>query len=93
MLGWKTCKCCHETDELPNPKAQPNPRRIRLNVVFEPLFPTEDNFSWVGIGFYTGNRLQESNLNQILRKHPIVWLIGQIMIRVYHTKILLNEKT
>ena len=20
LLGWKTCKCCHETDKLPNPR-------------------------------------------------------------------------
>ena len=31
-------------------QGQPNPRKIRLKVAFGPLFPTEINFWWVGIG-------------------------------------------
>ena len=33
-------------------QGQPNPRNIRLKVVFGPLFPTANNFSWIGIGLY-----------------------------------------
>ena len=32
-------------------QGQPNPRKIRLKVAFGPLFPTANNFSWVGIDF------------------------------------------
>ena len=43
-------KCYCETDELPNPRpTQPN--KIRLKVAFGPLFPTTNQFSWVGIDF------------------------------------------
>ena len=31
-------------------QGQPNPTRIRLKVVFGPLFPTANVFLWVGIG-------------------------------------------
>ena len=50
---------------------QPNPRKNRLKVAFGPLFPTANTLSWVGIDFYVGNRLQEIQPNQILRKHPV----------------------
>ena len=32
-------------------QGQPTPRKIRLKVAFGPLFPTANNFSWVGICF------------------------------------------
>ena len=32
-------------------QGEPNPRNVRLKVVFGPLFPTANIFSWVGIGF------------------------------------------
>ena len=48
LLGWKTYtgRNYDETGELPNP------RKNRLKVVFGPLFPTANIFSWwVGIDF------------------------------------------
>ena len=36
-----------------------------------PLFPTANIFPWVGI-VYIGNGLQETQPNQILRKHPTI---------------------
>ena len=45
MLGWKTCKYYYETDELPNPNGQPNPRKIRLKVAFGcATFPDSTQF-------------------------------------------------
>ena len=32
-------------------QGQPNPRKSRLKVAIGPLFPTANNFSWVGAGF------------------------------------------
>ena len=32
-------------------QGQPNPRKIGLKVVFGPIFPTANIFSWVGIDF------------------------------------------
>ena len=74
LLGWNTFEYFYETDERPNPRpTQPNPRKIRSKVAFGPLFPTANIFSWVGIDsiYLIGNRLQETQPNQILRKHPI----------------------
>ena len=48
VLGWGTCKYYYETDELP--KANPTPQKIRLKVTSGALFPTANQFSWVGIG-------------------------------------------
>ena len=36
----------------PPTQGQPNPRKIRLQVAFGPLFPTENIFSWVGVDFF-----------------------------------------
>ena len=44
-------KYYYETDELPNPRRTQPKNKQRLEVVFWPLFPTADNFSWVGIDF------------------------------------------
>ena len=69
LLGWESYKYYYETDELPNPRPT-QLKKIRLKVAFGPLFPTANNFSWVGIDFiYLGNRLRETQPNQILRKH------------------------
>ena len=41
LLGWKTCKYYYETDELPNPKANPTQEKVlrsRLNVAFGATF-------------------------------------------------------
>ena len=38
------------TDELPNPRPT-QPKKNRLKVAIETLFPTANNFSWVGSGF------------------------------------------
>ena len=46
---------------------QPNPRKIRRNVAFGPLFPTANNFSWIGIGFIQEvdyKKLTQSNSSQ-----------------------------
>ena len=52
LMGWKTCKYYYETDELPNPKANPTQEKIGEKWHFGPLFPTQqNNFSWVGIDF------------------------------------------
>ena len=60
MLGWKTWKYYYETDELPNPKGQPNPRKNRLKVTFGPLFPHSKHFFGGWDWFSIGNRPQES---------------------------------
>ena len=54
-------------------QGQPNPRKIRLEAAFGPLFP-ETNTWYFLVGwdwFYVGNRLQETYPNQILGKHRI----------------------
>ena len=71
MLGWKTYKYDYETDKLP--KADPTREKLygRLKVAFGPLFPTANIF-FVGWDWcYIGNRLQETQLTQILRQHRI----------------------
>ena len=45
-------------------QGQPNPRKNWLKVAIGPLFPTANNFSWVGICFYVGNRLRDTQPNQ-----------------------------
>ena len=73
-LGWKTCKYSYETDEFRQPKANLNPRKIRLKVAFGPLYPTakkKKKKTWVGIDFYIGNRLRETEPSQFFRKHRI----------------------
>ena len=72
LLSWTTCKHYYETDELPN-ASQPNPRKKMLKVVFGPLFPIANTFPIGWNWFYIGNRLQETQPNQILRKHPYNW--------------------
>ena len=52
-------------------QGQPNPRKNRLKVAFGTLFPTANNFSCVRIDFCIGNRLRETQPNQIVGKHPI----------------------
>ena len=55
---------CYETDETPQPKANPNQEKIGLNVSHFFFF---GGWDW----FYVGNRIQETQSNQILREHPI----------------------
>ena len=61
-------------------QSQPNPRKIRLKVAYAPLFPTSNNFSWVGIDFILVQETdyKKPNPNQILRKHvfPTVFPIN-----------------
>ena len=69
VLGWKTYEYYYETDELPNPRLTKPKKKMVLTWKFGPLFPTANDFLWVGID-YIGNRLQETQPNQTLRKHP-----------------------
>ena len=50
-------------------------------MAFGPRFPTANNFSWVGIDLYIGNRLQETQPNQILRKHRKVSRARYVYVR------------
>ena len=71
ILGWKTYKYYHETDELPPTQVQPNPRKDRLKVALGHFFPQQTFFRGLGDWFYIGNKVQETpQPNQILRKHP-----------------------
>ena len=70
----------------PQPKANPTQEKNGINVEFGPLFPTANDFLWVGID-YIGNRLQETQPNQTLRKHPnikpvwcLIWLSNDYYI-------------
>ena len=71
MLGWKTHKDYHETDELPKTKADPTQKgKIRCKVDLGHFFPTAKYFFVGWDWFYVGNRLEETYTNQIIRKHP-----------------------
>ena len=67
MLGWKPCKYYNETDELPNP------RKKWLKSGVWAIFAHGQYFSLGWDWFYIGNRLQEIQPNQKLRKHPMVF--------------------
>ena len=71
--GWKTHINTIEPTNSPT-QGQPNPRTKWLRVAKMPLFPTANNFSWVGIDFIyqVGNRRQETQPNQIIRKYSHV---------------------
>ena len=69
MLGWKTCKDCYETDEVPNPKANPTQEKIGWKWQSR----NSSHSKWLFAGwdwFYIGNRLQETQHDQILRQQP-----------------------
>ena len=53
-------------------QSQPNPRKNRLKVVFRPIFPTANDFSFGWDWFCTGSTdcKKPTKPNQILRKHP-----------------------
>ena len=53
-------------------QGQPNPKKFRLEVAFgSRFFPQQLFFRGLGLILYTvGNRLQETQPNQILRKQP-----------------------
>ena len=63
-------------------QGQPNPRKNRLKVAFGPLFPTANNFSWVGIGFIQETDYKKPNPTKFSAKHPII-LRGAIVIRTH----------
>ena len=48
-------------------QGQPNPKQIKLKNGIRATFPAANNFSWVELWFNTGNRLQETEPNQIFR--------------------------
>ena len=65
-------------------QGQPNRRKIRLKVAFGPLFPTLNNFSWVGIDFTKETERKKpnptkyfANTYQLFRKHPSWLLMGK----------------
>ena len=51
-------------------QGQPNPRTTRLKVAFGPLFPTAKYFFVGWDWLYIENGLQETQRDQIIRKHP-----------------------
>ena len=69
LLGWKTYKYYYETDELPNPRST-QPKKNWVKSGTWATFSLSKLF-FVGWDlFYIGNRLQETQPIQILRKHP-----------------------
>ena len=69
MLGWEACKYYHETDKLPNPR----PTQPKKNQVESGIWATFSRSKYFFVGwdwFYIGNRLKETQPNQILSKHP-----------------------
>ena len=63
ILGWKTYKCYHETDEIPNPKANPTQEKQ----VKKKLSGHSSHSKYLFVGWdilYTGNRQQETQPNQ-----------------------------
>ena len=52
-------------------QGQPNPRKIRLTNGIWATFSHSKQFVVGWDLFYTGNRLQETQPNQIIHKHPI----------------------
>ena len=74
LLGWKTYKYYYtESDELPNPRpTQPKNNQVKSGILAT-LSPQQIVFRGVGL-IYVGNIIQETQPNQILRKHPIVRL-------------------
>ena len=78
LLGWKTCEYYYETDRpTPQPKANPTQeKKKRLKVaIWAIFFPRSKYFSVGWDWFYVGNRLQETQPNQIFRKHPILLIV------------------
>ena len=70
LLGWKTRKYFYETDELPNPRPTQPKKKIGRKWHFEPLFSHSKVF-FRGLGLILFMlTLQETQPNQILRKHP-----------------------
>ena len=73
-------KFYYETDNSPT-QGELNPRKNRLKVTFGPLFFPQHFFFffgfwflWGGIDFILGSRVQEAQRNQIVRKHPILFV-------------------
>ena len=71
LLGWKPYKYYYETDQLPNPRpTQPKEKWVKSGILGH--FCPQEIFFFVGWDwFYIGNRLQETEPNQILGKHYI----------------------
>ena len=79
-LGWKTCKYYYETDELPNPRPTQPKKKWVTSGVWATFSHRRMFFGGLGLILY-GNKLQETQPNQTLCKHPNViwlanWLIG-----------------
>ena len=71
LLGWETYKYYYETDELPYPRPTQNQEKNRL-VAFGALF-SRSKYFFEGWGwFFIGNRLQGTQPNQIIFKHPTI---------------------
>ena len=66
LLSWKTCKYDYETDELPTSRpTQPKENRFKSGI-----WATSSHIKKLFVGWdrcYTGNRLRETQTNQILR--------------------------
>ena len=62
LLGWKTCKYYYETEETPQPKANPTQEKKgynwQLGHFFPPQIPGSFFVGWDW--FYMRNRLQET---------------------------------
>ena len=54
-------------------QGQPNPRKIRLNMAFGPLFPTANDFWWLGLITYIGNRLETQPNKNFSANTLILW--------------------
>ena len=72
LLGWKTYNHYYETDEVPNPRpTQIQEKKKARSGIWATFSPQQVKISWGGIDFTLGNRLQEAQPNQTLRKHHI----------------------
>ena len=70
LLGWRTYKYYYETDELPNPRST-QPKKNWVKKWHLGHFFSHSKHFFVGWDWcYVGNRLQETQPNQVLRKHP-----------------------
>ena len=72
LLCWRHINIVMKPTNSPPTPGRPNPRRIRSKVAFGP-FSFHSKLFFVGSGFvlfYIENRLQETQRNQIIRKHP-----------------------
>ena len=79
ILVWKTNKY-----ELPNPRpTQPKKNSVKSGI-WVTFFPSANNFSWVGIGFYIGNRPEEilTQLNSPQTPYVLLLLVVVVVVLV-----------